>query len=347
MTNFNAQTNLQLQALIEDASRLSLEVETERAEAYRRRGIRLARVLFGATSNYISRFDALSFPKATEGTIQGSEHEQWTLNVGIMQGILFEMQDELDASTPGATVVISGKQNDGAWLYILLALELLLVSVTSVFGNKIAEYIDIPINFVFFIMLFGIASLLVVTIVLTRYREGTRGVTPNNSPSGSLRSAVDFLLSRIVTIFPLGILVGSATGILCTIILPPLSAAPVFVLPGFGGIYGYEILAYIIALPTLYAVNSYKKDLALLMAYTIAFATSIAGISVAVFSPTISAYTFYTFVFFDYLQFTFILLNLIGCNVSMVLTAILIRSKTAQAIIEDIRAVFQKAVQER
>jgi predicted nucleotide-binding protein len=86
-----------LEALIVDASSLSTKIETNKAEALRTRGKKIAVRRFGVASTYVQRLDDLNFPTGQNRGYYSSDFTLWDQNTRELVVILSAMQDEFEA----------------------------------------------------------------------------------------------------------------------------------------------------------------------------------------------------------------------------------------------------------
>lgn len=152
---------------------------------------------------------------------------------------------------------------------ILLFLNLAVAFILNVLANKIADQIAVPRNYIPIAALFSLVIALVLGLLL-EYRGHLLNIQSIN-----LR---DLLLSRVITMFPTALVVGTISAYMCNIIIPFGNQMVLFRmrLRGIGvGPWNYELLAYVIGLITLFVIARLKKSLVLTMAYSAGFATSV------------------------------------------------------------------------
>jgi hypothetical protein len=221
--------------------------------------------------------------------------------------------------------------------YLLLLMEVGLSLGLGVFGNKIAEHINITPTLLALGTGLCITLLLVVTILVLSYENEKRFPTFPAS-AGQFKvlavKAVGFLFERVVTVFPFALISGVVVGLLVINFVPEYTAVIVRVnirIPR-PALYltVYDLLALVVVIIALYAINSKKHNSVLLLTYALGFAGGFWGT---------------TLIFRSGPNNNFLGLGFMYVIVSFI--AMIVRSEAAQGLIKDINNLFRNITEKR
>jgi hypothetical protein len=217
-------------------------------------------------------------------------------------------------------------------LYILLAVQAILAFVLGVFGNKVAELINISPRFILVSTISLMVLSLAATIVISRYEN--RIETLNQLPlfpAPSLSERLSrLLLNRIATIFPLGIVAGALIGFMFALLIPMLGFKSGIGITDFIFINSYEIVSFIIALLTIFIISRRRRDISLILSYSFGFAISISGVIIMLHPE--DNYFYYT---------------LLGWSIELAFASFVMRSRTVDALYNDITDILQNLLRDR
>jgi hypothetical protein len=216
-------------------------------------------------------------------------------------------------------------------LYLLLGIQAVLAFVLGVFGNKVAEVIEISpkLLLAFTILLMALSLSITVAIVRHETNFGDSGQLALFPPPSLGDRLARLLLNRLVTIFPLGVVAGALVGS-GSVSLFPRNRFSGITLPDNINIEPYEICSFIIALISLFVISRKRKDVSLLVGYALGFAVSISGVFV-VLRP----------------QENEIYLTFLGWVVELFLLGFVVRSNTIEALYKELSALVKHLLRER
>jgi hypothetical protein len=144
-----------------------------------------------------------------------------------------------------------------------LVAEMGLSFLLGVFGNKVAEFLDISTITVFFGVFVVFFALALVNITSKQYKKG------KSSP----RTRITPISKKLTSMFSISTLLGLITGLICILINP---ASQVII---FTRILLAEIYCCIISLVTIFFVSMLTKDRVLVIVCSLGLG---AGISMAI-----------------------------------------------------------------
>jgi hypothetical protein len=145
----------------------------------------------------------------------------------------------------------------------------------GVFGNKVAELINISPNSILLLSILSILVSLPISIILASQSPGTSamhqaGVAVVQTPPAPISTPsnlVSLLLSRVITVFPTAGFIGTIVSLLSITILPKrlvLCMIPTNRLGVVGNpclsVYDYEILTFFLVVTSQDIVNCFERS---------------------------------------------------------------------------------------
>jgi len=177
------------------------------------------------------------------------------------------------------------------FIYLLILAQTILSFMLGVFGNKIAEIVSITPGFLLAGTLAVMAILFVIVIMQVQPAQENQ-VHPStkfNSFGTSLDKLGRLLLTRVITVFPFGVVIGSLTAAILVTIMLPYSFNIAFIVGSryyggnvteFPGPKNYEIVCFIFAVINLFLLYTYRPQVLLNLSYAIGFALGAASVIV-------------------------------------------------------------------
>lgn len=165
----------------------------------------------------------------------------------------------------------------------LLLSEAVLAFGLGVFGNKVAELLNISAGLIMVGATVVILLLYVLTLARLRYEAGDRILPPLLAQGQKA-----FLLNTVITVFPVGMVAGILVAVLSVLFLP---GRPLY-LP-FVRFWDYELVAFLVGTVLLFVLTRRNSRKALVMTFAAGYALGLAA-TVLLLNPqlNIPAYTF-------------------------------------------------------
>ncbi|HEY0604365.1 MAG TPA: hypothetical protein VGD58_15700 [Herpetosiphonaceae bacterium] len=211
----------------------------------------------------------------------------------------------------------------GPGTYLLLLLEAMLVFALGVFGNKVAEILNVTSGFILLstIILFVLAFL--INIVLVKSQNQQQAVI--SQPLA--QSLEKWIPSRVATIFPFAIFVGIVVCFFFFIISNDREFT-IF----FWYFLDYEAYSFLLTLILLYIFSRYKADRTVILTYAIGFAFGIGSCILLLIPNLVIAERWFNFT-------SWIIIELIA--------ALIVNSHAVQGLANDFRGVIQNLTRTR
>jgi hypothetical protein len=173
------------------------------------------------------------------------------------------------------------ENKDAGRFYILLVIEGLLVFSLGVFGNKLAEILNISSTVVLVGTLLLIFLLLALTISRVRYEKGQEII-----PSKLKRT----LLDTIIIVFPSALIVGIVLGLISIVLTG--NNRPVVMVDAFQT-NNYEVISVVISLVFIYFLSKRNRKYSLVLTFALGLSLGLSGIFVFILPQQNNPY--YTF----------------------------------------------------
>lgn len=211
----------------------------------------------------------------------------------------------------------------GLATYLLLLLEAMLVFSLGVFGNKVAEMLNVTSGAILIstIILFVLAFL--INIIIIKSQNQQQAVI-NQSLVQNLE---DWIPNRVATIFPFAIFIG----IMICFLLFIISSDKEFGIL-FWYFRDYEAYSFLLTLVLLYIFSRYKADRTIILTYAVGFAFGIASTVLLLIPNLPIAEIWFNFT-------SWIIIELIA--------ALIVNSHAVQGLANDFRGVIQDLTRTR
>ncbi len=230
------------------------------------------------------------------------------------------------------------KQQNKTLVYFFLLSQTILTFVLGIFGNKIAEQINISGTSLLTGTIILIVILFVVSVRLLQNDTKKDGAVspPKNQLGKVLETIGKLLLGRIATILPLATALGAVIAWISVKQLIPTAVNIQIVFSSLiknqemwemPGPRNYEIVCFVVAVISLFTLYAYKSNFSLSISFAIGFANGVSGVLLFL-DPTHND----------------IIATFIGWNIIMVIAAAMVRY---QGLRDSIRKVVNSIIQER
>jgi hypothetical protein len=160
---------------------------------------------------------------------------------------------------------MSKKRKNRELFTILLFLEAILAFSLGVFGNKVAELVNLDPNIIVLCAIVLVVLLFLVTLGRIRYESDDEFLAEY---AGS--SVRKLLLSRITTIFPVALIAGIVTALFAITFIP---RGEIFLF----GVWNYEAIAFIVSIILIYLVVSRNRDNTLALSFSIGLSSGLSS----------------------------------------------------------------------
>jgi hypothetical protein len=163
------------------------------------------------------------------------------------------------------------------FVVFLILLDIVVNFVLNVLANKVSDLIIFSSSYIP-VTLLVLIVLAIVSGVMLEYRGQWSNI--------QIPNLFQILLSRVFTIFISAIVIGGFTAYICSILIPSghLTFGDLVWWAGIfkedGGLaigpWNYEIVGFFVGLFTIYLVNNKKRNITLILTYSIGLASSLA-----------------------------------------------------------------------